>query len=101
MTDCVLLETITAWYPIPYRQFYTRCWGCGKRRFFAEWYEGYQLAEEEANKWGWFCAPCIMVVVSQTVDDLHRKINGLTADLAFVEKLSKIEHFARDLSSGH
>ncbi len=73
MRDLNLLETIKLWYPHPYRQVYNRCWGCGKRRFFGEWWEGYQMDEEGPNHWGFFCAPCIIIVTGMVNDRLHEK----------------------------
>jgi len=76
--DMTLLMTITAWYHHPTRLAYNRCWTCGKRRFFAEWFESYQtdgvVPPATRPSWGWLCAPCIIIVGSKTIYALHDRL---------------------------
>lgn len=77
MTDLELLETIDAYYPHPYRLRYMRCWGCGKRRLFGNWWEGYQtraaVGPKEDPHWGYFCAECIVIVASLCTEAVRRE----------------------------
>ncbi len=79
-TDTVLLATITIDSSYPLRRFYCRCWGCGKRRFAAQWWEGYQLSapefrqpNDEYRYWGYFCAYCTTIIASIQAD--HERYN--------------------------
>ena len=80
MTDLILLATIKLYYPHPYRLFYTRCWGCKKRRVFGDWWEGYQM-DEETNCWGYFCSSCIVIVCSMVNDRLHAQIAASSMEM--------------------
>lgn len=74
--DLVLLKTIKMFVSDPVRLRYSRCWGCGKRRVFGQWWEGYQSTNGEANPaalahWGWFCSSCIVIVACGIMDSLR------------------------------
>lgn len=74
--DLELLKTIDAYYPSPWRLFYSRCWGCRKRRFFAQWWEGYQVAStlphgSALRRWGYFCSECTVVIASMCNDAIR------------------------------
>lgn len=75
MLDLVLLKTITSYTVHPDRLRYMRCWGCGKRRFFALWWEGYQQNYPSpgigVDRWGYFCASCAVIIASMRLDNMR------------------------------
>jgi hypothetical protein len=65
--DLTILKSIQAYYPHPSRRFYCRCWGCGERRFLANWWEGHQLGAH----WGFFCGHCTVIIASMRLDAMN------------------------------
>jgi hypothetical protein len=88
--DLTLLKSIKMYCAHPSWRFYERCWGCGKRRFSGQWWEGYQSTNGEANPaalahWGWFCSSCIVIAAGGILDSLR-----FAADEVRIETLNYV-----------